>query len=102
MCSWGFPGGLAVKNLPQHRSRGFDPWVRTILAEGMATHSSTLAWRIPWTESLAAYSPWGRKEWDTAKVTEHACTHTYVFICTCLCIYVSFYVFILYTHSFFF
>ena len=30
------------------------------LEEGMATHSSILAWRIPWTE----YSPWGQKESD--------------------------------------
>ena len=28
----------------------YDPWVRKILEEGMATHSSILAWRIPWTE----------------------------------------------------
>ena len=35
------------------------------LEEGMATHSSILAWRIPWTEELADYSPWGRKELDT-------------------------------------
>ena len=25
--------------------------------EGMATHSSTLAWRIPWAKDLAGYSP---------------------------------------------
>ena len=30
----------------------------------MATLSSILPWRIPWTESLAGYSPWGRKELD--------------------------------------
>ena len=30
----------------------------------MATHSSILAWRIPWTESLVDYSPWGLKESD--------------------------------------
>ena len=31
---------------------GFDPWVRKIhpLEEGIATHSSILAWRTPWTE----------------------------------------------------
>ena len=29
----------------------------------MATHSSTLAWKIPWTEELGAgYCPWGHKE----------------------------------------
>ena len=34
------------------------------LEEGMATHSSILAWRIPWTEILVGYSPWSRKESD--------------------------------------
>ena len=30
---------------------GFDPWVGKIpLEEDMATHSSVLAWEIPWTE----------------------------------------------------
>ena len=37
--------------------------------EGMATHSSILAWRIPWTEEPAGYSPWGHKESDTSEVT---------------------------------
>ena len=32
------------------------------LEKEMATHSSTLAWKIPW--SLVDYSPWGRKESD--------------------------------------
>ena len=35
------------------------------LEEGMATHSSILAWEIPWTENLVGYSPWGCKESDT-------------------------------------
>ena len=30
----------------------------------MATHSSTLAWKIPWVRSLVGCSPWGCKEWD--------------------------------------
>ena len=33
----------------------------------MATHSSILAWRIPWTEELAGCSPWGLKESDTTE-----------------------------------
>ena len=33
-----------------HRRHWFDPWVRKILEEYMATYSSILAWRIPWTE----------------------------------------------------
>ena len=40
----------------------------------MATHSSILAWRIPWTEEPGNYSPWGCKESDTTEVTQHAHT----------------------------
>ena len=32
------------------------------LEEGMANHSSILAWRIPQKRSLEGYSPWGHKE----------------------------------------
>ena len=44
------------------------------LEEEMATHSSVLAWEIPWTEDLG--SPWGHKasytpEWlSTHKLSE--------------------------------
>ena len=34
------------------------------LEKEMATHSSFLAWEIPWQKSLMGYSPWGRKELD--------------------------------------
>ena len=41
-----------VKNLPAVQETGFSPWVGKIpLEKGMGnTHSSILAWRIPWTE----------------------------------------------------
>ena len=44
--------------------------------EGMATHSSILAWRIPWTEDLAGSSPWGHRESDTTEwlSTRHTST----------------------------
>ena len=40
-----------------------------LLEKEMATHSSILAWKIPWTEkpgtsSMVGCSPWGRKELD--------------------------------------
>ena len=38
------------------------------LKKEMATHSSILAWRNPWTEELG-YSPWGHTESDSSKVT---------------------------------
>ena len=31
------------------------------LEEGRATHSSVLAWRIPWVEEPGGYSPWGHR-----------------------------------------
>ena len=39
-----------------------------IMEKEMATHSSILAWKTPWTEEPGRYSLWGHKELDT---TEH-------------------------------
>ena len=56
-----------VKNLPAMQ----ETWVQSLgqedpLEKGMATHSSVLAWRIPWTEEpTAGYSPWDCKKLDT-------------------------------------
>ena len=42
------------------------------LEDEMATHSSTLARRIPWTEEPSElYSPWGCKESDTTEQLTH-------------------------------
>ena len=37
------------------------------LEKGTVTHSSILAWRIPWTEEPGR--PWSRKELDMTEVT---------------------------------
>ena len=37
------------------------------LEEGMAIHSSILAWRIPWTEEPGGYSPQSHKGSDTTE-----------------------------------
>ena len=37
------------------------------LEKRIANHSSILAWRIPWTESLVGYSPWGLRELDSTE-----------------------------------
>ena len=56
-------------------------WTRSLgwedpLEEGMATHYSILAWRIPWTEEPGGLnSSQGRKESDTTEVTQQACTY---------------------------
>ena len=57
-----------VKRLPTMQETGVqslgqqDP-----LEKAMATHSRTLAWKIPRTEELVGYSPRGRKESDMTK-----------------------------------
>ena len=64
-----------VKNLSAMQ----ETWVRSLgredpLEEGIATHSSILAWRIPMDRGAkAGFNPWGRKESDT---TERISTHT--------------------------
>jgi len=50
----GFPDGSVVRNPPAMWELQ-ETWVRSLdleypLEEGVATHSSILAWRIPWTE----------------------------------------------------
>ena len=54
-----------VKHLPTMQ----ETWVRSLgledsLEKEMATHSSTLAWKIPWMGSVVGYSPWACKESD--------------------------------------
>ena len=49
--SWAFTEAQLVKNPPAMR----ETWIRSLgwedpLEMGKATHSSILAWRIPWTE----------------------------------------------------
>ena len=62
---------LMAKNPPANagdrRDVGLIPGSERALREGMAMHSSILAWRIPWIESLVGYSPQGCKESDTTE-----------------------------------
>ena len=61
-CAGGFPDGSVVKNPPANsRDMGLeDP-----LEKEMATHSSVLAWEIPWTGAWGAMVHGVRKEPDT-------------------------------------
>ena len=61
-----------VAQMVKHLPVMWETWVRSLGQEDppekeMATHSSTLAWRIPWTEDLVGYSAQGRKESDTTE-----------------------------------
>ena len=68
---FGFLVAQMVKNPPAM----WETWVRSLdwkdpLEKGMATHSSILAWRIPWTgEPGGLYSPCGRKGSDMTEAT---------------------------------
>ena len=56
-----------VENPPAHAGgMGLIPGQEDALEKEIATHSSILAWEIPWTEDLVGYSPWGHKESDMA------------------------------------
>ena len=49
-----------------------ETWVRPLgqedpLEEGMATHSSILAWEIPWTEEPGALQSMGSQKSDTTE-----------------------------------
>ena len=51
-----------VKSLPPTKETQVQSLCREDpLKEGLATHSSILAWRIPWTEEPAGCSPWAAK-----------------------------------------
>ena len=62
-------GDSVVKNLPANAGdMGSILGHEDSLKEEMATHSGTLAWRIPTDKgSWWAISPWGSKESDTAE-----------------------------------
>ena len=64
---WGFPGDSVVKNpacqCRRYKRCGFDPWVGKIpWRGGMATDSSTLAWRVPWMEKPGGLQPTGSQK----------------------------------------
>ena len=84
-CTWVYPlkigpGGAVVKN-PPASSGGTETWVQSLgwednLEKEMATHSSILAWKIPWTEE-----PGGLQSMGSQRVGhDWIWTHTYAVI----------------------
>ena len=48
------------------------------LEKEMATHSSTIGWKIPWTEEPGGlYSPWGPRAGHDQVTHTHTHTHTH-------------------------
>ena len=74
----GFPGVKVIKNPPVNaggtEGAGLIPGWKDSLEEKIATHSSILAWKIPWTEEPGRlHKPWGCKESDmTEQLSMHA------------------------------
>ena len=61
----GFPGGSAVKNLPAMEMWVWFPGQEDPLEKEMATHSSILAWEIPWTEEAGGLQFMGSQKSPT-------------------------------------
>ena len=74
LINWRFPCGSVVKYPPAKAGdAGSTPGLGRSLEEGMVTHSSVLAWRIPWTEEPGGLQSTGslRVEHDSGSL---ACT----------------------------
>ena len=57
-----------VKNLPaMQETPGLTPVSEDSLEKGMATHSSILAWRIPWTEVPGGLHSMGSQKSQTRR-----------------------------------
>ena len=82
-----------VKNLPAVQ----ETWVLSLgwenpLEEGMATHSSILAWRIPWTEEPGGLQTMESQRVDTTeRINTHRngymgayCSNVFSLHCVCL------------------
>ena len=75
----GFLGGWVVKNLPAMQElqeiQIHFPGQEEPVEEGMAAHSGTLAWRIPWTEEPGGLQSIGlqsvKQEWSDLAHTQH-------------------------------
>ena len=76
----GLPGDLVVKNLPAKQvtqeKHVYFLVQEDLLEKEMATHSTTLAWRIPWTEEPGRPQPRGSQRTGHDLVTKPPTTTT--------------------------
>ena len=73
-----------VAQMVKHLPTTWETWVRSLgqedpLEKEMATHSSTLAWRIPWTEDPGRLQPMGSQR------VRHNFTFTFTFLSVTIC-----------------
>ena len=69
-----------------------ETWVQSLgqedpLEKEMASHSSILAWRIPWTKE-----PGGLQSIGSHRVRHDLAQHQYSILCVCVCIYHIFFI----------
>ena len=67
--AWAYLSASPVAHTVKNPPAMSETWVQSLgqedsLEKGMVTHSSILAWRIPWTEEPGRLHPWGCKELD--------------------------------------
>ena len=78
-----------VKNLPANagntRDEGLIPASGRSPGVSMATHSSILAWKIPWTEEPGSYSSQGHTESDTTEYTHYITLFPLIYLDKTLC-----------------
>ena len=75
----GLPGGSAVKIHLKCRRRVLSLGGEDPLEEGMATHSSILARRIPWTEEPGGLQSMGlQSQTQVKQPSRHACMFKHV------------------------
>ena len=86
----GFPGGSVVKNLLANKTQVLSLGWEDPLEKGMTTHSSILAWKIPWAEE-----PGGLQSVRVAKsqtqlnwLSMHILS-VYAYVCVCVYVYVK-------------
>ena len=73
--TWASLVAQMVKNLPAMQ----ETWVRSLdwedpLEKGMASHSSILAWKIPWTEESGGLQSMGLQESVMIEIPTHTDT----------------------------
>ena len=71
---WGFTGVSAVKKLPASAADTGPIPVGKVPGEGVAAHSSVLAWRVPWAEGAVGLQPTGSHRVARDRVSTRAVT----------------------------
>lgn len=63
-------GSVGEESAAMQETAGSKPWVGRSLEEGLATHLSLAAWRMPWTGRPGALPSMGLQKSETPEVTQ--------------------------------